>query len=78
MLETQVRTRPRNRGKSSALIYLGGTDSLVTVPTNQMFVYFEERVRSVHRLQVQPGDHMFAGCGEDVADQIVRWIHGQA
>ena len=61
-----------------ALIYLGGEDSLVTVPTNQMFVYFEERVRSVHRLQVQHGDHMLAGCEEDVAGQIVRWIHGQA
>ena len=60
-----------------ALVYLGGSDLLLTVPVPEMFSYFEKRVRTLRKVYVGDGDHMLSSCAEEVVEQIVKWVLGR-
>jgi len=57
-----------------ALIYLGGSDALQTCSCDVMFNYLRDRIRDVQEVYVAQGDHMLAGCEEDVIQKIIQWV----
>lgn len=58
-----------------ALVYLGGDDSLQTVPRDAMLNYISKRVRHLTATALYPeGDHSLWGCEQEVSDEIVTWI----
>lgn len=38
-----------------------------------MFNYLRERISDVHEIYVPRGDHMLAGCEEEVIEKIIQW-----
>lgn len=62
---------------SRCAIYIGGRDDLQTRPPEEMFAYFESRVRDVRRIFVEGGDHELRGCEGSVARSIVEWVDSQ-
>ncbi len=56
-----------------ALIYIGGHDALQVWPQQVMIKYLQERISDVHEIYVPRGDHMLAGCEEEVIEKIIQW-----
>jgi pimeloyl-ACP methyl ester carboxylesterase len=56
-----------------ALIYIGGKDPLQVWSHDVMFKYLRERISDVQEVYVPRGDHMLAGCEEEVIERIIQW-----
>lgn len=56
-----------------ALIYIGGKDALMVCSHDVMFKYLRDRISDVHEIYVPRGDHMLAGCEEEVIEKIIQW-----
>lgn len=57
-----------------ALIYIGGKDLLQVWPHDVMFQYLKERIPAAEEVYVPRGDHMLAGCEEEVVEKIIQWV----
>jgi hypothetical protein len=56
-----------------AVVYIGGKDALQVWPSDVMFKYLRERIGNLREIYVPNGDHMLAGCEEEVIRKIVQW-----
>lgn len=61
----------------NSIIFVGGKDGYLTSTPEEMFTFFERRVRKVTRVYVSNSNHYLEGCEKQVIQKFIDWINGK-